>query len=796
MKSEMLPFDMNLLDLHGKNTPPKSSENEFTKNYSLGSRIQRSMSAPPVAEHVGRLPTPMYAQSEYDDNQMESNLHPEYYYYYAPKSHNPRLPMSYNAWESMHKQYQSRFHNSSSLHRVQIPEHLDNITGYTPSGAQKASQEDFEAAVAAVGGHTYHDVATKQDSYCGSPTESSNSDSGGSVRPVNKTLIDRIQEDFPRTPSPVFGYGLTSDMEDDLQRTLRYHDTNNESDFLQGMKRHHNSREQLKQRPSIMNQSYYPMMYPPPPGIPFAIPPSHHGSNHAVMQSSYERYARGFPQESLHYNDYPPYRELPTRERDYENVPDSRLRDKPLYGHSYPRDSPPGYGNQQSFMDESLDMQDAKAYSVPLPRTSSGAPREVESSKVSNVRGPLNARHELKEGYFEARPPISTEKPTRSIEKSKSLGNGSSTGGNQSTSPALPRSVLLDEFRATTKTKKWELIDARGHIVEFAKDQHGSRFIQQKLETAKADIKDIVFSEIYPVALSLMTDVFGNYVIQKFFDYGNPEHLLLLLRTITGRVLELALQMYGCRVIQKALELKGTPEKLELISELQGHVLKCVKDQNGNHVIQKCIEILPWKASASGSHQRSIERGNFILSAFVGNVYSLATHPYGCRVIQRVLENCSEAQMAPILKEIHDCCCLLVEDQYGNYVIQHVLEHGQPCERAMVINKVYPDIVRFSYHKFASNVIEKCLMYASVNQLHVIVQHVMEPNEHGECPLQVMMKDQYANYVVQKLIDVADAEEREQMVVIIKTQASHLKRFNFGKHILNRLEKLTGQKIA
>jgi pumilio RNA-binding family len=46
-------------------------------------------------------------------------------------------------------------------------------------------------------------------------------------------------------------------------------------------------------------------------------------------------------------------------------------------------------------------------------------------------------------------------------------------------------------------------------------DQYGSRFIQQKLETASIEEKDMVFSEIMPQALTLMTDVFGNYVVQK-----------------------------------------------------------------------------------------------------------------------------------------------------------------------------------------------------------------------------------------------------------------------------------------
>ena len=59
-----------------------------------------------------------------------------------------------------------------------------------------------------------------------------------------------------------------------------------------------------------------------------------------------------------------------------------------------------------------------------------------------------------------------------------------------------------------------------GHIVEFSGDQHGSRFIQQKLETAEDPEKQLVFEEILPSALQLMTDVFGNYVIQKFFEHG------------------------------------------------------------------------------------------------------------------------------------------------------------------------------------------------------------------------------------------------------------------------------------
>lgn len=46
------------------------------------------------------------------------------------------------------------------------------------------------------------------------------------------------------------------------------------------------------------------------------------------------------------------------------------------------------------------------------------------------------------------------------------------------------------------------------------------RFIQQKLERATPAERQMVFGEILQAAYQLMTDVFGNYVIQKFFEVG------------------------------------------------------------------------------------------------------------------------------------------------------------------------------------------------------------------------------------------------------------------------------------
>ena len=82
-------------------------------------------------------------------------------------------------------------------------------------------------------------------------------------------------------------------------------------------------------------------------------------------------------------------------------------------------------------------------------------------------------------------------------------------------------------------------------------------------------------------------------------------------------------------------------------------------------------------------------------------VYALSTHPYGCRVIQRILEHCMPEQTCPILDELHQHTERLVQDQYGNYVIQHVLEHGTPEDKSKIVHELLGNILIFSQHKFA-----------------------------------------------------------------------------------------------
>ncbi|KAM7510529.1 hypothetical protein LguiB_009404 [Lonicera macranthoides] len=55
-----------------------------------------------------------------------------------------------------------------------------------------------------------------------------------------------------------------------------------------------------------------------------------------------------------------------------------------------------------------------------------------------------------------------------------------------------------------------------------------------------------------------------------------------------------------------------------------------------------------------------------------------------------------------------------------------------------------------SQQRFASNVVEKCLTFGSPEERQMLVNEMLGTTDENE-PLQAMMKDQFANYVVHKV---------------------------------------------
>uniref|UniRef100_A0AC35TMB5 DNA replication licensing factor MCM7 n=1 Tax=Rhabditophanes sp. KR3021 TaxID=114890 RepID=A0AC35TMB5_9BILA len=334
---------------------------------------------------------------------------------------------------------------------------------------------------------------------------------------------------------------------------------------------------------------------------------------------------------------------------------------------------------------------------------------------------------------------------------------------------------LLDDFR-NNRNLEIEVVTLGKQIIDFAQDQYGSRYIQQWLENANDKEKSIVFEQIVMQAKELATSVFGNYIIQKFFQYGTQDQRTRLIAVIKGNVIELASALYGCRVIQKAFETVPLTDRLELLHEMKNSIIPLIVGQNSNHVIQKVIEKVPPTEL------------QFIIDAIFQEgdetVTSLSCQPYGCRVIQRILEYCTPEQKRPILEEIHKHIQRNICNEYANYVVQHVLVHGEKEDIGRIVEEVKNNLLEYSQHKFASNVIEKCLDTNGNYYKNSIINAVCADKTNM---IETLLRHEFGNFVIQKMLDVADNSHLKKLMNCIKPHISSLRKANYGKHIIDTI---------
>jgi hypothetical protein len=214
--------------------------------------------------------------------------------------------------------------------------------------------------------------------------------------------------------------------------------------------------------------------------------------------------------------------------------------------------------------------------------------------------------------------------------------------------------------------------------------------------------------------------------------------------------------------------------------ELKGHFAKCIEDQNGNHVIQKLIERLK-KGENNG-----------IYDVVYKNIVELSKHQYGCRVIQRLFKFCNSAQIKHMLNNLFININELIQDQYGNYVIQFILENQTINNEDLlpIFSSLKGNIYKYSFHKFASNVVERCLSFGTEKQKKEIINEVIDFVNKDEELIINMVRDKFANYVVQKIIEYSDDEIKQRLINIIIGRQNKIKNEGFSKHVLNYIEKI------
>jgi len=282
------------------------------------------------------------------------------------------------------------------------------------------------------------------------------------------------------------------------------------------------------------------------------------------------------------------------------------------------------------------------------------------------------------------------------------------------------------------------------HVATFITSAEGSRFMQDNLDRATLADKELIFKRLLPKTSWLAMNVFGNYVIQKFFECGTPMQILVLFKKMLPDTRKLTLNKYGSRVVQTALSYVTTDSHTQWVQEINKDVIAFARDANANHVIQKSMET---------AEDLNAPHMTLMLYRINDVALTLCSDRFGCRVLQKVIQVFGDPQRKRVKSAVLQMMKEMTTSPFGNYVIQDLMEYGNPEDRNRVFAECLGDVLNMSRNKFASNIIEHVLKKGTVEEKVRVTREICEADK-----LDTMMKDQFGNYVTQRMIECMDAD--------------------------------------
>lgn len=327
---------------------------------------------------------------------------------------------------------------------------------------------------------------------------------------------------------------------------------------------------------------------------------------------------------------------------------------------------------------------------------------------------------------------------------------------------------LCDNLTISTK-------DFSAIYYQKSTDRQGSRELQQKIEECTDIERRQIFNALYSHFDVLIYDPWANYVIQKLCEYRNPETEEKFLTFFLKDVKTVINHANGCRVLQKFIENTSKPNVDQLYLALRDQIEPMCTSPNGNHIVQRFIEMLP-------------ERVPEIIKIIEPQVDSLVEDSCGCRVVQKLFDRYDIELLRPLVDRVLVRAGKLATNQYGNYVIQNILESGPDSDVEKIFAEFKGKFFSFSMHKFASNVIEKCIIRANKKQKQDIFTDIIgSEKNYNEQRIFEMITDQFGNYVIQRIIQYGTESQQTIIYDVVCDHYDETITKQYSKHVISKL---------
>ncbi|VDM50224.1 unnamed protein product, partial [Toxocara canis] len=351
--------------------------------------------------------------------------------------------------------------------------------------------------------------------------------------------------------------------------------------------------------------------------------------------------------------------------------------------------------------------------------------------------------------------------------------------GGGSVVASVPQTQVIFEVRQTsgsvgrrpiiTNVSVEHLIDCLNemHSVDAATRDHAYRLLHQVLPVMSEQLRAAVFAHMtkpdvfFHVSRSMLGSLFIQ-CLQELFEVCRPNELAGFVPLLKTFIVTLSCSSRNCAEVVMKIWMKiDVISRLLVSCAVNGFEIRMAVHPIGYRIVEAIITKTP--LCGYGPILKS-------LCSSKKTFYSVIKSQFGHRVVLRALEKmesnvkCENTGavrhlMETTVKYVVEICVELACHRYSNYVVQRVVALDAVGQyRLMVATALRSKLLWLSQEKFGSHVVEKLLKCGNDE----IVGNVMkELLDHYECDskgrdaLEVLLFDQYGNYVLQMMLQVA-----------------------------------------
>jgi len=243
---------------------------------------------------------------------------------------------------------------------------------------------------------------------------------------------------------------------------------------------------------------------------------------------------------------------------------------------------------------------------------------------------------------------------------------------------------------------------------------------------------------------------------------------------VAGRVWSLSQEAHGCRQVQQALETAPSDASREALArELSGHILEACKCPHANHVLQKVILLLP-----SSSLQFVVDE------MMAGQITQIARHKYGCRIIQRLVEQSNPSQVLQLVEKALTDIPSLSRHPYGTYVVQNILQHGSDEHRRQIVKVVVKDIRVLGSEAHGCAVVSAALSHGPDADRAALAQILLR-----EAGLLVFLaSSRHGHIAALRALDLLEGSDLTDARSRLHAEAESLRNSRYGRIVVDFLE--------